>query len=306
MGYIRIGGRRKYVRKLRPRVSQYRAARRRIRIASRVPNAARALAVGGTFARYAAGGLAGAAVAAGGYGIYRRSRAVHRLRVRRRALRNAGRAYNHRKQNKVFAINNDNNGVGYADATLHFQRLIGPLTKQTTSDEINLRDSDSINVAGVKFDWEVANITSTPMYFNWCVVIPKDTAANSITLDTNDFFRAHGTGSATAFDNLISGWDRYTRPINNDVFDIIHRSKFMIGEMAAGGSQRLYKPSLYTIEKWLPINREFTFGSDGTVQGPQPYVCWWLDNENKAAAAAVLNDRARVNRKTLLYFKDSK
>lgn len=291
-------------RKYLSRVGRYgKRARVNTQVAMRAARGARYLS-------YAGMGMAGAgALAAGGvgYGLYRGYKAFKRMRVRRRALIKSGSAFNAPRPNKVFVIHTDPGRSAFNGATLHFNRLVN-VPKQTTSDEQNLRDGDSIKVSGVKIQWELANDSEVPLYFSWAIIVPKDAAANSSTLVTEDFFRAYGTGRAINFDNLISGWDRYTREINTDIHDVVARGKWQFNGRSSGitSGVNVVTPTRRYIDKWVPIAREYRFDDDGTIQGPQPWLVYWADVDNANAGQTPAANVLTINRKTLCYYKDLK
>lgn len=209
---------------------------------------------------------------------------------------------------KTYALHNDGFHNNYNGATLYRFPLC-EVPKQSTSDEQNLRDGDVINVSTVDMEWHFSSSSSGPLFVRWALLVPKDCGA-SVTLPEADFFRGYGTSRAVDFSTLLSAWDRHERLLNDDIFEVVGMGKFNLHGLYEGG---LSGPELGSnvsaqkeFRKSIPIYRQFKFDDDGTIQGTQPWFCYWMDSWNRQAGSPALLSVCAIARMTRVNFIDIK
>jgi len=160
-----------------------------------------------------------------------------------------------------------------ATRSLYFYDLT-ELGKQSIQDEINLRDSDLVNIRGIRINWEITNQKTAPIRFNIAVVVPKGVQA---VVNTTKFFKGDSANRGRDFSSSMSSIELATLPINTDNYDVVTHKRFILepGEISQYKSQRM---SYKRIDQWVNIARYFGYNG-GTVgaQNRKPYLVYWFD-----------------------------
>lgn len=186
---------------------------------------------------------------------------------------------------KNYMLANDNNKVLQHTRVLYHLDLIF-VPKQSTDDEINLRDGNKITVLGHSFNIRWENVLPHPIFVNHAIVIPRGTTH----VTQIEFFREWGTSRYEDFDVKLCS-ENFNRPINKDKYHIIRHKRYILGGLSNNQYNLPNTPSTKTIRFWLPIKRTFTFRDEGgfpvesfpilvTWFDQVPAVASWLPHQN--------------------------
>lgn len=196
-----------------------------------------------------------------------------------------------------------NNLSTRASRVLYIQDLI--LIPKTTTNLIDSRQRDVVNVKGVRCCFEWANLVVHPLHINVAFVVPK--SGNDVATST-EFFRGMSTDRAQDFDTSLSSVELSCLPINTDKYTILKHKRFMLNPTSGGAVWDTQKGASYKKMKYyLRINRQMRFdSSSGVVEDGRVYLLYWADRFMNAGGAASLSTAFSVNEHHIVYFKEPK
>jgi len=116
---------------------------------------------------YRAGRYAGRKAYRGGRALTKR---VSAYRSKRRKISRVGKRVGQATAKRQETVN-DTVSVFENTRTFYVDNLLR-LDKQTTADELNLRNRDIVNFRGVKICTQIKNNQDYPITLNWCVLVP--------------------------------------------------------------------------------------------------------------------------------------
>lgn len=131
------------------------------------------------------------------------------------------------------------------------------LTGIPQGEEPTQRERDLINLRGFKVCMEVVNTSDAPLYFNFAIISPK----TDVNLNPIEFFRSYSDNRGTDFESPnISSLDYHCRPINTDVFNILHHKRYVLttksnlekGEVFAGNAS-------IRVMRYFPVRRQVRY-----------------------------------------------
>lgn len=179
------------------------------------------------------------------------------------------------------------------------------IAKDTTGDDLDLRERDTAVIKGFKVCMEVQNTNVTePMYYNVAVLVPRD----EIGTDSDDFFRAQGGTSRT--DNFdpasLSANELHCLPINTDKFIILKHKRFRLSRNNANSNDTMS----CNVDFYMPINRQLRWDdATGTPRKDIFLVRWasFFGRTAGTAAASGQNDTSETYQQScrvVTYFAD--
>lgn len=173
----------------------------------------------------------------------------------------------------------------------------------------NLRDRNVIQVSGVKFCIQIANLDDRPLRVHYAIVKRKD----AVTPTQVDFLGGLGNASRGVDLNTVGLTDGYLDclPINTDEYIVFKHKKFTlnpkpgsvaatlayVGNSTSGNYRRL--------DKYIKINRQFRFEGTATEPIGQFYMVFWaycVEMSETISRTAKL----QVECEKLVYFRDVK
>ena len=182
---------------------------------------------------------------------------------------------------------------------------ITDITKASSLNEINKRQRDIANIAGVKYCVQLYNGLQKPIFFNYAIISPKD-KREWFNDKTVDFFRGYENSRGQNFNNALSSNDFRCRPINADRFHVLSHKRFVIGPRDGGVSYTAStRPNYYTFDGYLPIKRQFRY-KDGTNSSIDSiFIVYWMDCWDGAKDSAPING-LHVQQRVITYFREPK
>lgn len=170
---------------------------------------------------------------------------------------------------------------GYSTRTL-YSFEVTDILKATGNNEINRRMRQIINIRGCAIKMHVRNNTTSPMYFNYALVSPK----NANQMSTDGFFRDHSPSRDVNFDAKLTGIEFNYLPINTDKYAVLghHRKLIQVGP---GGNTGWYPRTGINynyMTRYFKINRQVTYNDD-TGSDAENKIFWvfWFDAPLAAA-----------------------
>lgn len=146
---------------------------------------------------------------------------------------------------------------------------------KTTSNEIDSRQRDIVNLRGFKFCIELQNRLERPLYFNYAVLSPK----NGQTVSEENFFRGSGNGRGLTFSNLLlSSNDFHCRPINADEYIILRHKRYRLSSLVLEGGSNYTENSgknYMNIMKYVKLKRQIRYDGLDAQSSPVVFVFWF-------------------------------
>lgn len=195
----------------------------------------------------------------------------------------------------------------YGSDTMCTLQIWNPTTisRSTGVDDLNTRESDTAVIKGFRLCMELANVnTTTPMYYNLALVVPRDNTSVSST----DFFRSQGGTSRSAnFDPAtLSAMELHCLPINTDRYVVLwhKRHRLEAGDVTSMGRDKK------NIDFYTTIQKQIRF--DDALSNPRKdiFLVGWASFFGRTAgttAASGQNDTSETFRyalKVVTYFDD--
>lgn len=169
------------------------------------------------------------------------------------------------------------------------------------------RERDLINLRGFKVCMEVANTAPAPLYFNFAIISPK----TDVNLNPIEFFRSYSDNRGTDFESPnISSLDYHCRPINTDVFNILHHKRYVLttdintqkGEVFQGNAS-------VRIMRYFPVKRQVRYRRQ--LEGPGDFCTTPIFFVFWAAIAGYGTEKPpefafRTDARIITYFREPK
>lgn len=253
-----------------------------------------------TYRRQIASGLRMA-----GRGAKRVYRSARQYRAKRRRMNAIGHRPGRSTAKKTFMLY-DSTTENINSRNLYTEDL-SQLAKQSSANEINLRERDIANLRGIKFCMELRNnIIDTPVYFNWAVVVPRATTSPS----DNDFFRGYTNDRSDDFNSSLTSNDFHCRPINSDAYIVLTHRRLTLGGKKASDTYKDTHPLNYrNVMKYMKIKRQVRYDNvEGFAaqEGRKMFLVYWCDQFLTPGATLGTTAAMSLNRQVILYFRDPK
>lgn len=248
---------------------------------------------------YTGGALAAGALA--GYGAYRGIKRIRAARARAAKKRRIAYPITRLKCKKRITLDLDT--LGRATRTLYAEKLTD-ISKGGTADQ---RSFDVINMRGFRVQINVDNLyTNDPVKLCFAVVHKKTQGSPT----TAEFFRNYGDDRSQDFSIAKSSLRLTQTPINADLYDVIHRWTFILGERInySGTAGKPTNKSYYKeLNKYIPFKRQLRYDNDGTntPEDGEIYLCYWADRLQQAAAQPVIANHFGIQCRVLAFFNDA-
>ena len=188
-----------------------------------------------------------------------------------------------------------------------YQENLLNIERAVSTNNIDQRQRDIVNVAGIKLCFMVRNNTTNPLLFSYAVIQPK--VGQPFEDNAPDFFRGTGNTRSFDFNGNYNTLDYYCRPINSDKFNILMHKKLKVPPKSQSVSQ-LYNPNsglnLKLRRHYLKINRQFRYQTNSALLvTPTIYFVYWADvpmQEQNATATPAFT----FQRRFVTYFREPK
>lgn len=181
------------------------------------------------------------------------------------------------------------------------------LTGIPQGDEPTMRERDLINLRGIKVCMEVVNTTPAPLYFNFAIISPK----GEVNLNPIEFFRSYSDNRGTDFESPnISSLDYHCRPINTDVFNILHHKRYVLTTGDAASKGEVYQGNAaIRVMRYFPIKRQVRYrrqleGEGDFCTTPIFFVFWTAIAGFGTETAP--QEAFRTDTRIVTYFRDPK
>lgn len=160
-----------------------------------------------------------------------------------------------------------------ATRTLYAEKLTE--IPHTTTNSINGRQRNVVNLHGFKITWTVRNTGSQAMNVNYAVVIPR----SQNTVDTEDFFRDNTTSRGRDFAIALTGTDFHHSAINIDKYYVLMHKRFTISPGSAGPDVDTGGRNWEHIQQWVSCKRQLRWESttDTDPIGRTAHFVYWCD-----------------------------
>lgn len=179
--------------------------------------------------------------------------------------------------------------------------LINVIPK-TTTNEIDKRQRDVVNLRGIKLQMEWRNNSNEPLQCHWCILCPKYRQG----IENSEFFRGHDNVRAVDFANTQSSTQFWTRPINTDDYTIIAHKRFTLAPKDGGVAYNAEGPKNFrTVNRYIKIQRQCRYDGDELVNG-RLWLCYWADKFMTPAGTAGATSAYGASHRILTYFKEPK
>lgn len=205
---------------------------------------------------------------------------------------------------KKYPIRNQTSLVNKATRTL-YSVDVTDIAKQST-EQINRRDRDIVNLRGFKWCQEWRNILNTPLLCNWAVVTPR----KGDIVETADFFRAANEDArVAAFGTARSSNESHCLPINSDAYVVHAHKRFILGPANGQTNTSWYFPNhknYIQLKKYVKINRQIRFEDTSTPTTRGVFVVYWMDQTLQPGGAAAVANCAQELTTCVSYFREPK
>jgi len=197
------------------------------------------------------------------------------------------------------------------DQTRDTRQLVSaPLIAVNSGTGIHQRQRQIINVRGFKFNIEVRNQITAPLYVNMCIIAPKSSTFSGISL--NDFFRGYDENRSEDFDFSLNSIQFHYNPINTDRYTVLKHKRIQL--IAAGREQeeaqsiRTESGRNYRTLKWyMKLNRQIRFDqSTNQPESGQVYFVWWADYFGADQGDQGVSNAIRVKSRCVLVFRETR
>mgnify|MGYP000524295661 CR=1 FL=1 len=170
----------------------------------------------------------------------------------------------------------------------------------TTTNQINDRQRDVINLRGFRICWDFWNQGAFPALCNVAVVYDRQ---NDFPAGTTDFFRGNGATRATDFSTLQHNAQQFhCLPLNKDRFTILTHKRFELDRTVGGGfngATRMWK----TMKFYVPLKKQIRYEDD--EPNSRILLLYWFSHLMQATGTAAA-PTGIVQIKTITYFKEPK
>lgn len=179
-----------------------------------------------------------------------------------------------------------------------------PLILISPGQDLNQRTRQVVNFRGWKFDFELTNNTSMPMYLNIAVLSPKSGASG---VSTPDFFRSQGNDRAVNFSNALNSIEFSKLPVNADRYTVLkHKRMFITPGLADETATLTRNGNNYRKFRWyIKLKRQIRFDASQNIpESGQCYLVFWCDLFGAPAEDQPVSNALSFRSRIVQYFRD--
>lgn len=181
---------------------------------------------------------------------------------------------------------------------------------QTSSNSIDQRQRDIINMRGFKVCLLIRNRTAQPMTFNMAVISPKGDQTGLSTGDTGstlvlNFFRGNGNTREVDFGSAITNNQYHCLPINTDRWVVLAHQRRILRNQTNTGNYTNETPNYFKIQKYFKINRQIRYDNVGSSTSPV-YFVYWIDLFMALSTGVAAAQAVDFQREFVTYFREPK
>lgn len=182
------------------------------------------------------------------------------------------------------------------------------VTQLGQGSQINQRLRQHAKVTGFKICMEVRNTEDVPMYFNMCVIAPKNTQSaggpGNRPSEIN-FFRNNTDARSMNFSISRTGLELHCCPINSDDYTILRHKRYIINTANPTNYKKEYGTSFLNIEEWVSLRRQARYqpGESSDATDGRVFHCFWFDKWG-AAADELPSQAALQSSRIITYFRE--
>jgi hypothetical protein len=189
--------------------------------------------------------------------------------------------------------------------TLYSYNLSTVPLNTSPTESINSRERQLVNLKGFKICLEVKNESSSPMYWNWAIIAPREAGASIVNAD---FFRGNGLSRTQDFSTDLTGNQLHCLPINTDKYTILQHQRHLLNTGSLSGDDGFsdYAGSNFKrFNKYIPINRQLryktgsNFPTDGSI-----WMVHWASFFMEEGAAPSQQNAYKISEEVVTYFKE--
>lgn len=231
---------------------------------------------------------------------YRAARIIGRAwrRNRGRLKNRIGKAPGTATSKRCAIVNTD--VISKATRTIYEINLVQ--IPKTTTNAIDSRQRDIVNVRGFKLCFQIRNKRPEPLLFNMAVVYDKRSNDAAVVVNENDFFRGAGNDRGQAFSNTLTSNEFHCLPLNKDRFTILWHKRFMIGGDSDTTDIKNVTRNYRMFHKWLPLKKQIAFDDDNAQS--KIWLIYWGDRFLEPASAAAASDTFDIMEYHKVYFRE--
>lgn len=247
--------------------------------------------------------------------VYRNRRGV------KRAVRTIGRAYRaYKKRKSMFSPKHIGEPVGTSNCKRTVQlntaltakdtrtQYIQNVTEidHTTTNEIEKRQRQMVNLRGIKICVAVKNDLTVPLYFNWALLALK-CGAGSVP-NTGDFFRASQADRSKGFSTALNALEFHCLPINTDKYIILRHKRFRLAANGGTAYTDGTGKSYMNFDFYQKIGRQIRYNNLASVDpgAGDVYVVYWADGFNGAASDLATPNAFDISQRYITYWREPK
>lgn len=181
---------------------------------------------------------------------------------------------------------------------------------KTSTNNISGRQRDVVNIKGVKFVFNLHNLSQdTALQINYAVIIPKNNRVlTNGSTSVGDFFRNEYSTSerSTDFNTSVIGRDKHTLPINADEFYVLTHKKYTVNPERLGAGDPSFswnKPNYLMDEMYIPINKQVRYNDlDNEPERGRIYFVMWTSGFQLDGTAVA--DQFKFELRTNVFFTE--
>lgn len=186
--------------------------------------------------------------------------------------------------------------------TIYFSDLTN--IGKTTTNDINGRQSQSVNISGIRTRFTFRNLSvNVPCRLVCCMLVPR----NSNTISNDGFFRDYNASRDVNFSTALTNQLMTTLPISTDKYTVLWRINKTV--MPASNSPTNYGiqggKSFVDIYRYTPIKRQVRYNDDtGTECENKFFFVWWFDNLMTPGGGAPLVNSGTSQADHIAFYRD--
>lgn len=162
---------------------------------------------------------------------------------------------------------------------------ITTVARQTTGNEINLRQRDMINCLG--FSLRV-NLNNQSDNLAVCVRMAIISPMDKNEINDTEFFRGYSDSRAVDFAPTLNASELLFSPINRDNYVVLWEKKLLLGSakntnVIAGGAAAIHtdrsRPNYTSFSTYVKLNRQLRYDGDSANEcSDKLFLVMWYDN----------------------------
>lgn len=183
----------------------------------------------------------------------------------------------------------------------------------TTSNVINARQRDMVQLTGFKVCMQIKNNSDTPLCFNMAVISPRGkqgalgTGAAGNATNIPGFFRSNSTARSVDFNVGITSVQFHCLPINSDDWTVLAHKRSLISPTGSTTDfNKQLGPNYSQIKEWFSIKRQIRYDDAGEAEDPVYFIYWYDEFQALSGAIAGTVTALQVQREFVTYFKEPK